>query len=68
MQDSKIIHDQSLSDPADVAKDGYEALMSGTDKVTSGFKNKMLVGMSNITPDTTVAHMMNEMQKPVEEK
>ncbi|RFZ84447.1 SDR family oxidoreductase [Mucilaginibacter terrenus] len=68
MQSSRIVQDKSsLSDPADVAKDGYDALMSGTDKIVSGFKNKVTVAMSNITPDTTVAHMMNEMQKPVEE-
>jgi short-subunit dehydrogenase len=67
MQDSKMVQDKdSLSDAADVAKDGYEALMSGSDKVTSGLKNKMMVGMSNVTPDAAVSHMMNEMQKPVE--
>jgi short-subunit dehydrogenase len=67
MQDSKIVQDkESLSNPADVAKDGYEALMAGDDKVISGFKNKIMVSMSHITPDTMVAHNMNEMQKPVE--
>ncbi|MFD0793971.1 SDR family NAD(P)-dependent oxidoreductase [Mucilaginibacter litoreus] len=69
MQDAKIVQDKSsLSNPADVAKDGYDALMSGDDKVTSGFKNKMMVGMSNIMPETMVAHNMNEMQKPVDKK
>jgi short-subunit dehydrogenase len=69
MQDSKIVQDKSsLSNPADVAKDGYEALMSGDDKIISGFKNKVMVEMSHVTPDTMVAHNMNEMQKPVEEK
>lgn len=69
MQDAKIVQDkESLSNPADVAKDGYEALMSGDDKVISGFKNKVMVGMSHITPDTMVAHNMNEMQKPVDQE
>ncbi|MDT3402234.1 SDR family NAD(P)-dependent oxidoreductase [Mucilaginibacter terrae] len=68
MQDSKIVQDKSsLSDPADVAKDGYEALQDDKDKVISGFKNKVQIAMSNITPDSTVAHMMNEQQKPVNE-
>ena len=68
MNDAKIVQDKSsLSNPADVAKDGYEALMAGDDKVISGFKNKVMVGMSHITPDTMVAHNMNEMQKPVDE-
>src|SRR5215212_6010875 len=36
MQNSKIL-DTKLSDPVKVAKDGYEALMNGDDKVVSGF-------------------------------
>lgn len=69
MQNAKIVQDkESLSNPADVAKDGYDALMSGDDKIISGFKNKVMVGMSHITPDTVVAHNMNEMQKPVDQK
>jgi len=69
MTESKIVQDESsLSDAADVAKDGYDALMAGKDKVISGFKNKVQIGMSNILPDTVVAHNMNEMQKPVDSK
>lgn len=67
MQESRIVQDKdAMSDPADVAKDGYDALMSGKDKIISGFKNKVQVGMSNLTPDSIVAHGMNEQQKPVE--
>src|SRR4051812_33557268 len=69
MQRSKAVEDKdSMADPADVAKDGYEALMSGDDKVISGFKNKAIIGAANLAPDSTVAHMMNEMQKPVEQE
>ncbi|EOR93591.1 putative oxidoreductase [Arcticibacter svalbardensis MN12-7] len=67
MEDSKAVQDKdSLSDAADVAKDGYEALFAGKDKVISGFKNKVQIGMSNILPDSVVAHNMNEQQKPVD--
>ena len=67
MNESKAVQDKdALSNPADVAKDGYEALMAGKDKVVSGFKNKMQMAMTAITPDSTVAHMMNEQQKPVD--
>lgn len=67
MQDSKAVQDKdALSDPADVAKDGYEALMGGKDKVISGFKNKVQVGMGNLTPDSTVAHQVYEQQKPID--
>jgi short-subunit dehydrogenase len=63
MQESKIL-DTKLSDPVQVAKDGYEALMSGDDKVISGMKNKMMVGMSNVMPESKVADRMNKMQQP----
>jgi short-subunit dehydrogenase len=66
MQDSKAVQDEdAMADPADVARDGYEALMAGKDKVISGLKNKLQVAMSAVTPDSTVAHQMNEQQKPV---
>lgn len=39
MQDSKIL-DTKLSDPAKVAKDGYQALMKGDDKIISGLKKR----------------------------
>jgi len=68
MLTSKAVQDKdAMADPADVARDGYEALMAGKDKVISGFKNKVQVGMSNILPDSTVAHQMSEQQKPVDE-
>ena len=63
MLESKIM-DTKMSDPAKVAKDGYDALMKGDDKVVSGFKNKAMVAGSNIMPDTMVAATMDKMQEP----
>jgi uncharacterized protein len=63
MVESKIM-DTKLSDPAKVAKDGYEALMKGDDKVVSGFKNKAMVAGSNVMPDTAVAAQMDKLQQP----
>jgi short-subunit dehydrogenase len=69
MNDSRIVQDkEAMSDPADVAKDGYEALLAGEDRIISGFKNKMQVSMANLMPDSAVAHNMNEQQKPVEQE
>ncbi len=69
MNDSKVVQDKTaIADPADVAKDGYEALMAGEDRVISGFKNKMQVSASNIMPDSTLAHTMYEQQKPVDQE
>jgi short-subunit dehydrogenase len=67
MQESKIVQDkEALADPAAVAKDGYEALMAGDDRVIAGFKNKLEVNMANLMPDSTVSHTMYDQQKPVE--
>lgn len=63
MQNSKIM-DTKLSDPVKVAKDGYEALMSGDDKIVSGFKNKVMVASSNVMPEQAVAAQMDKMQEP----
>jgi short-subunit dehydrogenase len=63
MEDSKIL-DSGLSDPADVAKDGYEALMRGDDKVVSGFKNKVMLAVSNVMPEEVVAAQTEKMQEP----
>ena len=42
MLESKAVQDKSkMADPAVVARDGYDALMAGKDKVVSGVKNKV---------------------------
>jgi short-subunit dehydrogenase len=63
MESSKIL-DQDLADPADVALDGFNALMNGDDMVVSGFKNKAQIAMSNITPDSSVARQILKQQSP----
>jgi short-subunit dehydrogenase len=63
MQDSKIMQ-EDMSDPADVAKDGYDALMAGKDMIVSGMKNKMQVGMANVMPDSMVADKTKKQQEP----
>lgn len=69
MNQSKILKDKDdLANPADVAKDGYKAMMNGDDKVVSGLNNKLTVAMANITTDSMAAFRMSEMQKPVDEK
>ncbi|GAB4044269.1 SDR family NAD(P)-dependent oxidoreductase [Spirosoma jeollabukense] len=66
MENSKMVHENSLSDPADVAKDGYDALMAGDDKVVSGLKNKLQVAMSNLMPDSMAAASLKKQQEPVD--
>jgi short-subunit dehydrogenase len=67
MESSKMVEDKDkIADPADVARDGYEALMRGDDKVISGMKNKMLVASTNMMTDSAAADMMKKMQEPVD--
>ena len=65
MQDAKIVKESTLADPSVVAQDGYDALMSGDDKIISGFKNKAQVAMANMMPDSMVAENMRKQQEPV---
>lgn len=69
MEDSKVVQDKDkLADPAQVARDGFDALMKGDDKVISGFKNKASVAMSNLMTDSKAADMMKKQQEPVNKK
>lgn len=65
MESSKIVQEGKLADPAEVAKDGYEALMKGKDMVISGFKNKVQATMSRVLSDSKSAESMAKQQKPV---
>jgi short-subunit dehydrogenase len=65
MERSKIAQDrEAMSDPADVAKDGFDALMNNKSKVVSGMKNKIMTTMGNVTPDSILAKQMDNQQKP----
>ena len=66
MENSKIVQEGSLADAKTVAKDGYEALMAGDDKVISGLKNKAQVLMANLMPDEMAAKNMAKQQEPVD--
>jgi uncharacterized protein len=66
MLESKICQDKNkMADPADVAKDGYEALKANKDMVVSGLKNKLQVRMNNLTPDHKNAEKTAKQQEPV---
>jgi short-subunit dehydrogenase len=67
-ENSKIARESDLADPAEVARDGYEALMKGDDKVVSGFKNKMQSLLSNVMPDTMLAENMRKQSEESDKK
>ncbi|TPI32670.1 SDR family NAD(P)-dependent oxidoreductase [Mesorhizobium sp. B3-1-6] len=55
---------QEKDNPANVAKDGYDALMAGEEQVVSGWKNKMQVAAAHVTPAGTLAEQHREMAEP----
>src|ERR1700750_1416577 len=66
MLESKAVQDKSkMADPAKVARDGYDALMAGKDKIVSGTKNKIKMAIANVVPESTVADMVEKEQEPV---
>jgi short-subunit dehydrogenase len=66
MLESKIVQEEKMDEAATVAKDGYEALMKGDDRVISGMKNKKTVAMSNMVTDATVAEQIKKQQEPTD--
>jgi short-subunit dehydrogenase len=59
----RMVQEGKLADPADVARDGFDALMRGDSHVVSGMKNKMQSAMSNLMPDDVLAEQMRKMNE-----
>lgn len=57
-----------LSEPAEVAKDGYEALMKGETKIVSGMMNKAQTTATGIVPDSVSASAMRKMMEEDEDQ
>ncbi|GAB3023377.1 SDR family NAD(P)-dependent oxidoreductase [Spirosoma pulveris] len=55
------------ANPADVAKEGYDALMKGKDHVVAGWKNKAKVAMAHVLPDPFVAANARKDMMPKDE-
>jgi len=63
MMDTKV-GTQEKDDPAKVARDGWDAMMSGAGHVVSGWKNKLQAAMSHVMPDSTLAKLHSNMAEP----
>lgn len=63
MEDSKLLA-HKLEDPAEVARDGFQAVMEGEDMRISGLKYKAQIAASNLTPDHLLAKTMLKQQEP----
>ncbi|MDG4892305.1 SDR family NAD(P)-dependent oxidoreductase [Mesorhizobium sp. WSM4976] len=55
---------QEKDNPADVARNGYDALMAGEEQVVSGWKNKMQAAAAHVTPAGTLAEQYRNMAEP----
>jgi uncharacterized protein len=64
MQDTKV-GQSPKDDPAEVARDGFEALMAGKDHVVAGsLKNRALAGAAKALPGTASAAVHGSMAEP----
>jgi short-subunit dehydrogenase len=64
MEDTKVGADEK-DDPAQVARQGYEALMNGEERVVAGsLKNKVQVAAGRFMPDRVKAEMHRNMAEP----
>ncbi len=53
-------------DPADVAKEGFDALMEGKDHVIAGsFRNKVQATIAHVLPDTLTAEIHRHSAQPI---
>ena len=65
MEDSRIGSSKHKDDPADVARDGYQALMAGEDSVVGGSsRNALQAAASKLMPAKAASRGMAEMTKP----
>jgi short-subunit dehydrogenase len=65
MQDTRVGASDSKDDAAQVAKQGFEALMKGKDHVVAGsVTNKVMAGAAKVTPETVKARMHRAMSEP----
>lgn len=63
MEDTEIAQSKK-DDPVDVAKVGFEAMMKGEGDVVSGFKNKVMSTVANVTPSGVLAEQHKKKAKP----
>lgn len=64
LMDTKMGAEVSKSDPADVAKAGFEAMTQGESDVAAGLKNKVMATIANVTPADVLAEQHRKMAEP----
>jgi len=64
MLDTSVGASDTKSDPADVARDGWDALMKGEAHIVSGWKNKIQAAVAHVTPAAVLAEQHRRMAEP----
>ena len=64
MLDTSVGASDSKSDPADVAQDGWDAVMAGKASIFSGWKTKIQGVLANVTPGSVLAEQHRKMAEP----
>jgi short-subunit dehydrogenase len=64
MLDTPVGRSDSKADPAEVARQGYEAMKAGKSGVVTGFMNKVQTMFAGIIPDTVLAEMHRRTAEP----
>lgn len=63
MMDTKVGTEKKM-DPAEVARQGYDAMLAGEGQVITGWKNKMQAAMSHVLPADQLAKQHSKMAEP----
>jgi short-subunit dehydrogenase len=63
LSDTKV-GQSAKDDPADVARDGFDAMMRGDSDVVSGWKNKVQTTIANVTPAEMLAEQHRKLAEP----
>lgn len=66
LDDTKVGQSDKKSDPADVAREGFEALMAGKDHVVAGAMNKLQTGLASVLPEKAKTAMHGSLTKPAQ--
>ena len=64
MMDTRVGTDKKDNNPADVAKNGFNAMMRGEGGIVSGMHNKMQAAAAHVIPAETLAKQHSKMAAP----
>lgn len=64
MLGTEVGQDPHKADPAKVARDGWDALMTGKGHIVSGWSNKLQVAAAGVVPQAMLAEQHRKMAEP----